>query len=244
MRYLDKYQGGLRLVLIATLVLIFISAPILYTSYALFHIVRLIIMGMFLLIVVCYGQVGIRDYSRWILGAFLIYSLSAIFVQGLRFEYKLLIMATANLSLIRAFVSFQGFTFITKQLLLLVSIAVLVLAGIAGFLSTEWIYIVIYTVVLILLCWQGINLYTMQKSLGYKCIFSFVVLSITNSILSVVNLYTINSLSVQLIAQLLYWLSLWFLAYSTTLSKTEFKKVKKKQKIQNKPEDTFNRELY
>lgn len=172
---------------------------------------------------VCHHR-SMSAYSRYVTGGLGFMTVFDILILNPENLYTaLLILSIANLLLARAFVSFKGYTYNTINLIILLISAV-------GFCSYIYMLhnslspiLVLYTLSIIFMSWQGLNLYIQNKTEGTQLIFVSIVAYILSNLIYGVYEYVSPQFTYGLASLILYWFFAVLMVHSTTLSLKEFR---------------------
>lgn len=221
MKSIKKWTYGLIVLCMA------IAVVLLQYSYDSFHIMRMFLMGMLVSIPLVFGSKHFQEYGRTVLLGIVLYFISAHVTtrNGGDSETRMFFSCIIYIVFARAFMSFKGFTFKTRILLILSCIAIVFFMILGTEMKNELYLTIVMAILFISMVWQGINLFVMRSSRGYFFIFLFSVLYIIINILGGFNQYLASSFLMEVSMQVLHWISLLILVHSTTLDRKEFNKL-------------------
>lgn len=219
-------------VIYGSIIALIIAAMIVFPlSYDTFHWIRIGIYVLIASIPFIYWKIGKKPYLVYIALGLTIYALSTHFTiyYGHFIEARIVLTSIVYLLFIRAFTYFKGYTFKTPHLLILLGVVILFYSIVYTRLGSLSALIGMYIGLFVLMCWQGGNLYFIRKTHGYYFILIFVIVDLCNNFIHGVNLFVTDIEFLSLLSQILHWIALSILAYTTTIPRKKFGRLMKSQ---------------
>lgn len=188
-----------------------------------YNVSRIVASAAIIIIPLQFGEKKLKEYKLYVILAMLAFLIGDVVNVTIgMFPYANLSYSLGNILLIRAFYSFQGYTFKIFHILLLFLVVIAFYYLITDDLGDERPLVVSYMIILAVTCWQGINQFAIRKSFGAFYILLSVLFLLLLNILKGVFLWLSAFHYVDAIYQITYWLSMIFLAHSTTIEYKKF----------------------
>lgn len=182
------------------------------------------ITGLLAILVLLYRHKSNKVYGNYILGAFLLYVISDILMILYNLvPYPIIFFSLANLVVLRSILLFHGYTFNTFHLILVSLVLACFYFAAKESLGNDHSLIVVYILILLILCWQGLNLFFIQRSNGARAISLFSSFFLINNVVQGTYQYIIPSKYIEFTSHMCYTIALLFLALSTTYSHKDFR---------------------
>lgn len=188
-----------------------------------FNFSKIVVSAAIILVPLLFSQKKLKEYKLYVILAMLAFLVGDVVnVRVGMFPYANLCYSLGNVLLIRAFYTFQGYTFNISRLLLLFLVALAFYYAVTDDLGNERPLVVTYMLILAITCWQGINQFAIRRSYGAFYILLAMLFLIILNILKGIFLWLSSVQYVDAIYQIMYWLAMLFLAHSTTIEYKKF----------------------
>lgn len=182
-----------------------------------------------LLIIAALVQFGCRDnkplYGAILAGLCACLLGDVFLLDDAYFVFGLASFLIGHLLFALAFMSLGGFKSYWWLLVVLGGIGVVLYAYLLPELGALWWPVLIYITVIVLMAWQGVNLFLWRKSATTVCIAVAVILFMISDSFIAINKFTHPFEASILVVLSTYWLSIGLLSYSVVVFNAESKSV-------------------
>lgn len=221
MKPVQKYIYGL-----IALICIVGAGAMIFQYMLWYHVCSILLFTLFGIVVLYLGDSSMSTYNRYVLLGLLFFMIGDILLMRFDlFPYVVLLYCFSNLSITAAFLSFQGYTYNTFRLIVVLLIVLSFYMIAYENFGDERSLVILYLLSFTTMVWQGLNLFKIRKSKGNLLILAYCILFIIASVLRGFHIFLYEAHALIVVVQMLFWTSNFLLAHTTTIKRVDFRKI-------------------